>query len=736
MGIGAAIAGAVTGLLTSAGVSVATASVIGTFAVKGLVTGALGLLSSALTPKAKTPNLSGFSAKATGLTQNVQQAITVRRIVYGEVRVGGALTFMETTGDTSFIHYILTVADHKCHELGEIWLDDISIPADYIDSSGNVTQGHFAGKARIKKHLGNPGQLADSDLISEVSGLDANFKGDCVCYLYVRLEYDRDIFPTSLPNVTVFTLGKPIIDTRDQTEKFTMNGAAFVYDYLTLPVEGLTPGVGVDVTDIDETFLNASLNVCDEFVTTQQVVRNFNEVDASIITLSTDDSALVYLRGDKVQLTTTGTLPSGISANTDYFVIPYQRRGVLRLKLADSLENASLGVAVNITDSGSGTHAITKIAEPRYHGGGAIDVDEQTGNNLADILTCIGGSEGLIFVGGQWKIKAASYQTPVYSFDESNIIGQISLRTKASDRDRFNLVRGVYVSPLNEGQPADYPSVTNSTYVSNDLNLVAPAPLDLPLTQRPQTAQRLAKIKLEKHRQELFLQASFDLSAMQVQPGDVILLSNDRLGFTDKPFEVVLWSLKSDIQNNVPVWYIEMSLQETTSAVYDWSSGEETTVDPAPNTTLPNPLIVSPPTGLSASPVEVLTENNDTTYEFNVSWSAPNDVFVTNGGHYDIEFKKSSSTEWLRSYRAEDIDTKITIKQVESAVSYDYRMRSVNSLGVRSAYQELLGFTIASPSGVTSTIDDGQISVTPTTTIDEGLVTDTVTTTIDEGTLS
>lgn len=73
--------------------SIGTAIVIGSIITNALISVALGVLSSALTPKPKTPNLSGsFSAKASGITQNIKQPITVRRKLYGEARVGGALT--------------------------------------------------------------------------------------------------------------------------------------------------------------------------------------------------------------------------------------------------------------------------------------------------------------------------------------------------------------------------------------------------------------------------------------------------------------------------------------------------------------------------------------------------------------------------------------------------------------------------------------------------------------------
>src|SRR3990167_821914 len=63
-----------------------------------------------------------------------------------------------------------------------------------------------------------------------------------------------------------------------------------------------------------------------------------------------------FLTGLKGQVSTTTTLPGGLSAATDYFVI-YQSSSVY--KLATSLVNALAGTAINITDAGTGTHTFT-----------------------------------------------------------------------------------------------------------------------------------------------------------------------------------------------------------------------------------------------------------------------------------------------------------------------------------------------------------------------------------------
>lgn len=70
----------------------------------------------------------------------------------------------------------------------------------------------------------------------------------------------------------------------------------------------------------------------------------------------------------RVQLTTTTTLPAGLSLATDYYVIKVTD---LTCKFATSYANAVAGTAINITDAGTGTHTINTLL-PRYTNGAGV----------------------------------------------------------------------------------------------------------------------------------------------------------------------------------------------------------------------------------------------------------------------------------------------------------------------------------------------------------------------------
>lgn len=63
-----------------------------------------------------------------------------------------------------------------------------------------------------------------------------------------------------------------------------------------------------------------------------------------------------FKTGDRVRLTTTTTLPAGLAAATTYYVIYVSAN---TFKLASTDANATAGTAVDVTDTGTGTHTVT-----------------------------------------------------------------------------------------------------------------------------------------------------------------------------------------------------------------------------------------------------------------------------------------------------------------------------------------------------------------------------------------
>lgn len=671
-----------TAAIVGAGAAITTSIVAGVVAFAA--TAAIGFATHALSASSteSVPNLASFSVQARGRVQQVRQAITSWRIVYGEVRVSGPLSFLEATDANRYLHYVLALASHECESLGTVVLDDQPIPDYLMDpaGSGEITDGKFATKVRLKKKIGQPAQGADSNLVNETSATTTDrWQGRAV--LYTRLDFDINLF-SSIPNTSVVIKGKKVFDPRTSTTVWSNNPALCIRDYLVTPLTN--GGLGATTDEIDEQSVIVAANICDEFVNTQGIGHQVVAVVVSDDRLDLNGTALRYQTGDRVRVSTDDTLPAGIAPETDYYVIVASEHGTPGIRLGADYAAALAGTQITIAGGGAGNHQVTKDAEPRYTLNGVVDTNRRPGDVLTDMRSAMGGR--IVYIGGKWKLRAAAWTGPAITLDESKMRGPISVRTKIPQRERFNAVKGVYVSPLNNGQAADYPAVTNALYQTQDGGFRAYRDVDLPFTSRPGQAQRLAKIELERARQEITVVVPCFLDAYQVEAGNVVAIDNERFGWSGKEFEVVdLQFVQDDTDAEAPYLGVDLTLIETAAGIFDWNSGEETTVDLAPDTNLPDAFNVLNP----GAPVltEVLYQTRDSAgvkSKAVLTWAPSQDAFVE---RYRLEYKLSSATVWTLMP-----DTPAnTIEILDIAPGkYDFRVKAINQIGASSEYSTSL----------------------------------------------
>lgn len=412
-----------------------------------------------------------------------------------------------------------------------------------------------------------------------------------------------------------------------------------------------------------------------------------------------------YLQtGDGVQVSTTGTLPAGLAAATTYYYISL---GMVSGKLATTRANAFAGTAINITSNGTGTHTITKVSEARYACNGVVDTDETPKSVLGSLLTGCGGR--LIYTGGQWQLQVAAYLASSGTLDEDDLDGPIKLQTLVGKRDLCNGVKGVFVNPVGCWQPTDFPPVTNATYTAADNYERLWRDMQLPFTVSPATAQRLAKIELEKVRQQITTVWPCKLSALRFQAGDTVALTNTRRGWSAKVFEITDLRMVLRETDGAPRLGVDLTLRETAAAIYDWNSGEETIVDLADNTNLPDAnTVAAPGTLTAASGTNHLFLRADGTVftRVYVSWDAITDQYVLSTGHVEIEYRRNDSTaaDWEKGPIVPGTETSAYLLDVEDGTGYFIRARVVNSIGVRSAWSMVLHLVVgktAPPATVT-----------------------------------
>lgn len=355
------------------------------------------------------------------------------------------------------------------------------------------------------------------------------------------------------------------------------------------------------------------------------------------------------------------------------------------------IDETALIAAANVCDE-----AMTLAAggtESRYTINGSFDANEAPEDTIGQMNTAMHGK--VVYTGGRWAVIAGAYPVPhVDGLDEDDARGPIKVIPRITRRDLFNAVKGIYTSPGNSWQPADFPAQTNATYEAQDNDERIWKDISLPYTTSASTAQRIAKIELEKSRQQIVVNFPAKLNALKYRAGDTLKLSMARFGWTEKVFEVINWRFEvyKDAAGEDALG-IDLTLRETASTDYDWNSGMETVVDPAPDTNLPDPFTVDAVSGLTlASGTVHLLETGDggVTSRIYASWTALSGGMLS---YYEVEFKKSADADYIPISSVRN-GVSTYIAPVEDGVAYDVRVRAVNSLGVRGIWAYSLNHTV------------------------------------------
>jgi hypothetical protein len=229
-------------------------------------------------------------------------------------------------------------------------------------------------------------------------------------------------------------------------------------------------------------------------------------------------------------------------------------------------------------------------SEKKYEANGLIFSDQPPREVFEDLLTSLVGT--CAYSGGKWLIRAAGYETPTVSFGPNDYVDSLKVQARRSRRDLFNSVRGTFISPKNLWQSADFPPITNATFVSEDGGDKIWQDIELPFTTSSSMAQRTAFMHLLRNREQVSCSIVVTLAGLRVRAGDVVYLNDDGLGWIDKAFEVISWQFTQVGQGDTPGLGIAMDLRETNAAIYDFNPAtDEVPMDPSPDTHLFNPFV-------------------------------------------------------------------------------------------------------------------------------------------------
>ena len=254
------------------------------------------------------------------------------------------------------------------------------------------------------------------------------------------------------------------------------------------------------------------------------------------------------------------------------------------------------------------------------------------------------------------------------------LAGSVKIHTRMTRQQLFNAVQGTYIDPNLNWQPTDFPPVDNPTYTSQDGGEQMFKDIALSLTNHPEASQRIGKVILEQGRQGIQVELTLNHNAIPFAVYDTVTFTDAALGWDHKVFRIKKFSTPG-------IGPIVLSLAGRKQASYDWDNGEATTVDAAPDTNLPDPFTVVPPSSLNIDEALYVTRDGAGVKASAIlTWLPSIDAFLQ---IYQPEFKLTADSVWTSIPRTVDLTQ--TVFDI-TPDAYDFRVKALNTLGISSVY--------------------------------------------------
>jgi len=311
-------------------------------------------------------------------------------------------------------------------------------------------------------------------------------------------------------------------------------------------------------------------------------------------------------------------------------------------------------------------------SEKRFTCNGALSTGETYAENIKQLLSSMSGQ--ITWSGGKYRIRAAAYEAPTYTFTGDDVIGDVQIQPERTRTQRYNKIRGTYIDPSSDYVATEFIPVENTSYKNTrDGGQTLSQEIRLPFTNSEYMAQRIAFKQLNLNNQQLRCIVPFNWKAMKVAVGDRIQLSIEELSWSNKVFRVDGWSFSPDSGFN-------LTLQEDSSSAYADPLLAEYSTRTLAGTVSFADQAVSAPSGLQATSEEeaILLEweapprasGYDEVIVFasaSSAWSGASEIARTRGNTYRHELTNGTTRYyWVR---AVDVDGRLSTRNPDSDTS-------------------------------------------------------------------
>tara|TARA_Y100001937_G_scaffold24248_1_gene34893 strand:+ start:260 stop:2092 length:1833 start_codon:yes stop_codon:yes gene_type:complete len=313
----------------------------------------------------------------------------------------------------------------------------------------------------------------------------------------------------------------------------------------------------------------------------------------------------------------------------------------------------------------------------RYECNGIFDLSQSPKQILDQLLTSCSGK--LIYQNGKFNLYVGFHNTPSITLTNEDFIEPIQMVTKLGRKDIFNRVAGTFYDASNKFIVQEFTPIASNQYKTEDNNEEITADVEFTMTTSATKARELALIELLKARQQIVMSCTTSLKqGMQIQCGDFVNVTNSRLGFTNKPFEVQEWNLSSSDVEGAPQLVCTMVLREadpnvfTNSVLSNIDTSKEISTDPNPDSSLSAANTATAPSALTLTDL--------TGGEVEAVWT-----LTANLSQVQLEFKLSTDTNYTEQLMSGH-NRRFTIRGLTAGQTYNFRIKSINSVGTSSSY--------------------------------------------------
>ena len=333
-----------------------------------------------------------------------------------------------------------------------------------------------------------------------------------------------------------------------------------------------------------------------------------------------------------------------------------------------------------------------------------VDTSKKVLDNVRDIIKGMRGY--LPYVQGKYKLVIETTGTASVSLTEDDIIGGYALASPTKN-SKYNRVIVSFINPDRNFQVDEiqYPAIDDSGYATADKHatmktadggFLLEGRFDFRTITSPYQAEEMAEIILRRSRESLGLSINCGFKAYELHIGDIVNVTLTSLGFSSKAFRVLSMTFNED-------YTINLNLVEYQASHYTFATKGQ--VSSTPSTTLPNPFTIQAPASLTLTDELIEYADGVVLTRLNILVGASTDQFVQ---YYQVEAKKSTESDFKIISSGTQLNHEFI--NVVDDITYDVRVKAINSFGVSSSYtsasRKIIGAT-----DIPSDVDDLSVSM-------------------------